>query len=137
MSRQDFTTTNQSVGAVIQITDCGVQVGWRRQLMASRLAGLSQASEASQISPPRQKGPSPKNKSMYPAFKNPSCKYANPICWMVGTSGKRLLARLISSWRPNSCGLTALSFARAESPATKKPFYGFREFSSFRARMSY
>ena len=49
--RQDFTTQNEPAVAVSQLTDLSRQVGWRSQLMAGRLADLSQASEASQTSP--------------------------------------------------------------------------------------
>ena len=44
---QDFTTTNESVGAVSRLTDNNRQVGGRSQPMASRHADLSQVSEPS------------------------------------------------------------------------------------------
>ena len=40
----------------IQLTNLSRQVGWRNQLMASRLGDLSLASEASQISPSQPRG---------------------------------------------------------------------------------
>ena len=51
VSRQGFTTNNQSVGVVNQLNDFSRQVGGRNQLMARRLPDLNGA-EASQIKPP-------------------------------------------------------------------------------------
>ena len=58
--------------------------------MATRLADLNQASEASQTSPSPPRGSRPKTKKKYPAFNNPSYKYGNPMSPIVGTSAKRL-----------------------------------------------
>ena len=52
VSRQDFTSEKLSVDAFSQLSEISWQVGWRNQLMVSRLADLSQENEASQISPP-------------------------------------------------------------------------------------
>ena len=38
VSRQDFTTTNQSVGAVSPLSDFSRQIGQRNELMVSRLS---------------------------------------------------------------------------------------------------
>ena len=74
-----------------QLTDFSRKVAWRSQLMARRLVDSSQASEASQISPPRPSGIRPKIRtSMYPAFNGSfllRTKYGHP----VGSSGKRLI----------------------------------------------
>ena len=45
-----FVSRLLSVDAVRQLTDLNQQVGWRSQLMASRLADFSRASEACQMS---------------------------------------------------------------------------------------
>ena len=59
--------------------------------MASRLADLSQASEASQISLPRPSGPRPKTKKAHADLNDPSYdKDVNPISRMVRSFGKRL-----------------------------------------------
>ena len=84
VSRQDFATTYQSIGAV----------GWRNQPMASRLTDLSQASEANQISHPPPSPPAegtpPKKGSLCAAFSIPSY-HENSVRRIVSTSWKRLL----------------------------------------------
>ena len=65
VTRQGFMTTDsyKSVGAVSQLTDFSGQVNSRSLLMASRLVDMSQASEASSISPLRpREAPSTKIK---------------------------------------------------------------------------
>ena len=52
-------TNNESVGVASQLAEFSRQVTGRSQLMASRLADLSQASEASRTSFLRPKGPRP------------------------------------------------------------------------------
>ena len=47
---------------------------------------------------------------IYPAFINPSLQYGNPLSRIVGTSGKRLIVRLMSSWLLKSCRPTAVLF---------------------------
>ena len=69
-SRQGGTTNGLSVNGVSQLTDFSRQVGWRSQLMASRPADFSQASEASQKS-----SPGPPEKKHASALNNPSYKY--------------------------------------------------------------
>ena len=61
--------------------------------MASRLANLSQASEAKQNQPSEAKSvplppAAPKRKKTYPAFNNPSYKYGNPLSMIIGTCGE-------------------------------------------------
>lgn len=86
VTRQDFTTNRKSVRGVSQLTDCSRQIGWRSQMMASRLTDLGQEGESSQISPYRPRGPRLKKRDMYSAFNNLSYKCGNPTQWIVGTS---------------------------------------------------
>ena len=70
------------------LTNYVASFGRRSRPMASGLAGLSQASEASQIDPPLARRA--RQRKTNPAFNNPSYNHGNPISQMVGTSGKRL-----------------------------------------------
>ena len=116
MSWLDFAISNQSAGALSQLTDLSRQVVWKSQLMASRLADLSQASEASQISYPRPRWPRLRKKKMHSALNTPSCKYENPTSPIVGTCRKRLT--IIPT---NNCRLTALPISVLKlSPPQRK-----------------
>ena len=55
VSRQDFTTTNESVRAVSRITGFSQQVRWRSKLVASRLKS-GERSEPDYDSVPRPRG---------------------------------------------------------------------------------
>ena len=65
--------------------------------MASLLADLPQASEASQISSHRRRGPRSKRKKTYPVLDNPFRNCGTSINRIVGNSVKRLSVRLITS----------------------------------------
>ena len=67
VSRQDFTTKNYSVDAVGQLSDFSCHVGWRNQLIISRMVNSSEEIEASHISPPAGRGgPATKRKKRTP-----------------------------------------------------------------------
>ena len=90
VNRQDFTTKNLSVGAASRPTGFSWQVGWRSQLMASRIADLSQASEASQISSlTATEEALLKQEKMHPALNKYSYKHGSKTSRVVGTSGKQ------------------------------------------------
>ena len=67
--------------------------------MVSRLSNLHQEGEASEISPPPDRGGgSRKRTTSDSAFNGSSYEYGNPISRIVGASADRLTRRLLEQW---------------------------------------
>lgn len=86
-----FATSNESVRCPSQLPYLRREVGWRSQVMGSRLPALNQPVSA-------EGGPRPPKNEKYPATNSPSCTYVNPISRIVGTFGNRVLRLYFVVW---------------------------------------